>query len=168
MATLEFAPGRKAGNQPPPEPANDRLRPLQLHIGRVLEDHAGAHVPRSRTVPRHGGFSPSMDISASDEQIEVTVELPGIDEKDVEVTLANRVLTVRGEKKWQSRIAYKDRSHYRLERSYGAFRRAFRLPPDIDASQSSASFDRGVLKITVGKTRAATPAPRKIEVRGGA
>ena len=168
MTTLELAPGREGTKQPPPESANHRLSPLQLHMSRVLEDHAGADIPRPRTLPRNGGFSPPMDISASDEQIEVTVELPGIDEKDVDVTLADGVLTVRGEKKWQSRIAYKDRSHYRLERSYGSFRRAFRLPPEIDSSETSANFDRGVLRITVGKTRTEKPEARKIEVRAGA
>ena len=168
MATLELTPGRESTKQSPPEPANDRLRPLQLKMSRVLQDHVGVDVPRSRTFLRNGGFSPSMDISASDERIEVTVELPGIDEKDVEVTLASGVLTVRGEKKWQPKIAYKDRSHYRLERSYGAFRRAFQLPPEIDSTETSANFDRGVLKITVGKTKAAKPVARKIEVREGA
>ena len=168
MATLELAPGRNGTKQPPPDPANDRLRPLQQQMSHFLEDHVGAGVPHSRTFPRNSGFSPSMDISASDEQIEVTVELPGIDERDVEVTLANGVLTVRGEKKWHSKIAYKDRSHYRLERSYGAFRRAFQLPPEIDSTEASANFDRGVLKITVGKTKAAKPTARKIEVRAGA
>ena len=77
--------------------------------------------------------------------------------------MADNVLTVRGEKKSESREEDKDRYH--LERSYGVFRRSFRLPAEIDAEKVSATFDKGVLKITIAKKETGQPPVRKIEVR---
>ena len=89
-------------------------------------------------------------------------ELPGVNEKDVSVTFNNGYLTIKGEKKAE-REEKKDRSRY-VERSYGSFSRAFRLPPDADADRLEASFTDGVLTIRVPRSEAAKP--RQIAIKG--
>ena len=168
MSTLELVPWRKDRGQMSGEPADDWLMPLHHQIDRVFTDFLGADFPRLVRNRWDGGFCPSMDVSETDRQLKVTAELPGVDDKDIEVTLTDGVLTVKGEKRSESEEEDKDKHHYRLERSYGAFRRSFRLPPGIDADDVSASFDKGVLKVTVAKKEAAESATRKIEVSKGA
>lgn len=164
MSMLELVPWRKDRRQVTRELADDWLTPLHHQIDRVFTDFFGADVPRLARTRWDGEFSPSMDVSETDRQLEVTAELPGMDDKDIEVTLTDGVLTVKGEKRSETEEEDKDKHHYRLERSYGAFRRSFRLPPEIDADDVSASFDKGVLKVTVAKREAAESATRKIEV----
>ena len=168
MSMLELAPWRKNRKHLTPQSADDWLMPLHQQIDRVFTDFLGSDFPRLARFPWNGGFSPNMDVVETDQQFEVTAELPGMDDKDVEVTLADGVLTVRGEKRSETREEDKDRDHYHLERSYGVFRRSFQLPPEVDAEQVSASFDKGVLKIALGKKKAAESATRKIEVQKGA
>ncbi len=168
MSLFELTPWRKTGEQPARESVDDWLMPLRLQVGRVFDDFLGTDVPQRVTLRSMGSFSPDMDVAESDSRIEVTAELPGMTEKEIEVTLTDGVLTIGGEKKSESREEDKDRMHYRLERDYGAFRRSFRLPPDIDPKDVSASFDHGVLKVSVGKTKAAKSATRRIEVKSAA
>lgn len=168
MSMLELVPWRKDGKRMTPGAGDDWLTPLHNQIDRVFTDFFGADFPHLARAGRDGGFSPDMDVSESDRQIEVTAELPGMDDKDIEVTLADGVLTVKGEKRSENEEEDKDRHHYRLERGYGAFRRSFRLPPDIDADAVSATFDKGILKITVAKKETPEAATRKIEVRNAA
>lgn len=168
MSLLELAPWRKDKGQPKRETADSWLMPLHQQLDRMFEDFLDTGFPRMGGFQWERGFSPDMDVSETDGQIEVTAELPGIDEKDVDVTLADNVLTVRGEKKSESREEDKDKDHYRLERSYGAFRRSFRLPAEIDADKVTATFDKGVLKIAIAKKETARPPVRKIEVGKGA
>ena len=98
-----------------------------------------------------GYFSPDVDVSETDRQLEVTAELPGLDEGDIDVTLTDGVLTVKGEKRAETEELGVDKHHHCLERSYGAFRRSFGLPPEIDIDDVSARFDKGVLKIIFPK-----------------
>ena len=93
----------------------------------------------------------------------VEAELPGVDEKDISVTLANGVLTIKGEKKHEKEE--KGESYYLTERSYGAFERAIRLPETVDDAKVEAKFDKGVLKVTAAKKPEAIKAERKIEVK---
>lgn len=168
MSMLELAPWRTGGKQTTRDPENDWLMPLHHQIDRAFTDFFGADFPGLARTGWNGDFSPAMDVSESDRQIEVTAELPGMDDTDIEVTLTDGVLTVKGEKRSESKEEDKDKHHYRLERGYGAFRRSFRLPPDIDADAVSASFDKGILKVIVTKKETAEPATRKIEVRKAA
>ena len=132
MSMLELVPWRKDRRQMTGELADDWLMPLHHQIDRVFTDFFGADLPRLARTRWDGEFSPSMDVSETDRQLEVTAELPGMDDKDIEVTLTDGVLTVKGEKRSESeeedKDKDKDKHHYRLERSYGAFRRSFRLP----------------------------------------
>lgn len=164
MSMLDLVPWRRNSNHLARGMADDLLMPLHQRIDRVFSDFFGTDVPRLTGAPWDAGFSPSMDVSETDQQFEVTAELPGLDAKDLEVTLTDGVLTIRGEKKSESRDEDKERNHYRLERSYGAFRRSLQLPPEADAEQVSASFDKGVLRVTIAKKAEAGQTTRKIDL----
>ena len=93
--------------------------------------------------------SARMDVRDTDKGLEITLETPGVDQKDVKIEVDDNVLTVSGEKKTESEK--KDADYRVSERIYGAFRRSIVLPSNIDAAQISASMDKGVLKITAPK-----------------
>lgn len=107
--------------------------------------------------------TPAMDLVEKDEAYEVTAELPGIDEKDVEIRLSNRTLTIKGEKAEEKEEKEKD--YYLSERRYGSFQRSFQVPEGVDASKIEATFAKGVLKVTLPKTADAQKAEKKIEVK---
>jgi len=107
---------------------------------------------------------PRTDVTETDGTIEVTAELPGLEEKDVEVNLADNVLVIRGEKKAEKDEQKKD---YRLvERSYGSFARRIELPAGIDPAAITAKLANGVLTVTVPKPPAAVP--HRIDVKAAA
>ena len=141
---------------------------LRRQMDRVFDSFAhGFHLP-SLGAPfdlpalRGGAVAVRFDVSESDKAIEVSAELPGLDEKDVEVVLENGVLTVKGEKKAESEKKEKD--YYVAERSYGAFRRSFRLPDTVDEDKISADFDKGVLKLVLPKLAEAQRKAKKIPI----
>jgi len=104
---------------------------------------------------------PSMDVSETAKEIEVTTELPGLEEKDVQLSVADQILSIRGEKK--SEREEKDKDYHMVERSYGSFSRTVELPPGVNAEAIKATMSKGVLKITIPK-----PAPaqsKKIDVK---
>ena len=106
---------------------------------------------------------PELDVRENTKSIVIEAELPGVEEKDVSVTLANGLLTIKGEKKEQREE--KDETHYFSERTFGAFERCLRLPDTIDENKLEAHFDKGVLKITAAKKPEAVKAERKIEIK---
>ena len=106
---------------------------------------------------------PRADLSEDDNGYELSVELPGMDEKDLELTLAEGALVIKGEKKEEK----EDKERHITERSYGSVQRRFPLPPDVDVEKMDASFAKGVLKVTLPKTGEAQAKGRKIEVRSG-
>jgi len=108
---------------------------------------------------------PELDVHENMKQLTIDVDLPGVDEKDVAVTLANGLLTIKGEKK--SEREEKKESYYLAERSYGAFERSLRLPDTIDEAKVEARFEKGVLKIVAQKKPEAVKAEKKIEIKGG-
>jgi HSP20 family protein len=107
---------------------------------------------------------PSMDLSETDKEIEITAELPGLEEKDIQLNVADNVLTIRGEKKNEREETKKD--YHLVERSYGSFTRAVQLPDGVNADGIKAVMSKGVLKVTVPK-----PAPaqtKKIDIKAAA
>jgi HSP20 family protein len=115
---------------------------------------------------RSGGVSlvvPELDVRENGKAFVIEAELPGVEEKDVTVTLANGLLTIKGEKKDEREE--KGETYYRAERSFGSFERSLRLPDTIDDSRVEARFEKGVLKITAPKRPEAVKAERKIEIR---
>ncbi len=132
---------------------------LQREIDSLFDDFA-------RGFPGFGSqeLMPAMDVTETDNEIEVTAELPGLEEKDVQINVADNVLTIRGEKKSGTEEKNKD---YRLvERSYGSFYRTIELPAGVDPDKITAHISKGVLRVTVPK-----PAPaqvKKIAVKAAA
>jgi HSP20 family protein len=106
---------------------------------------------------------PELDVRESGNAITIDAELPGVEEKDVSVTLANGVLTIKGEKKQEKEE--KSENYYMAERSFGSFERSIRLPDTIDENKVEAKFDKGVLKITAAKKPEAVKAQRRIEIK---
>jgi len=96
----------------------------------------------------------------------VTAELPGLEEKDIEVTVTDHLLTIKGEKSYEKEE--KDKDHRVSERAYGSFQRAFTMPDGVDAEKITAALAKGVLTITMPKTAAAQKPAKKIEVKAAA
>jgi HSP20 family protein len=110
-----------------------------------------------------GEIAPQLDVTEDDKAFAVKVDLPGLDEKDVEVTLSDRLLTIRGEKKEDKET--KEKNYYRRERAYGTFRRSIEIPAVVDATKIDASFKKGVLTIQLPKTKEAQQKVKQIEVK---
>ncbi len=143
-------------------PSLGRLQPghpfafLQNEIDRLFNE-VGRGLPGAGV----GDIVPRIDVAETDKAIEVTVELPGLEEKDVQIDFTDDVLTIKGEKK--SEKEEKDKNHQISERSYGSFLRAIQLPPGVDPAAIDASFAKGVLTVKAPK-----PAPRvtkKIKIK---
>ena len=110
------------------------------------------------------GATAKAAMSESDTEYEITVELPGMDEKDVELTLGDGTLLLKAEKTDERKGEEKD--YHFTERSYGSIRRRFPLPPGVDAEGMKASFSKGVLTVKLPKTETAKRTPRRIPVSG--
>jgi len=108
-------------------------------------------------------LAPRVDVSEDDNAYEITAEMPGVEEKDVEVSVRDDRLTLRGEKKTEKEEKKKD--YHMTERSYGSFERSFRLPGDVDAQNIKADFAKGVLTLTLPKTTKAKAKERKIAIK---
>ncbi len=110
-----------------------------------------------------GEFLPRVDVSETGKEVRITAELPGLDEKDMEVAVTNNMLTIKGEKK----VEEEEGDYYHSERSYGYFNRTIALPQGIDADKAEAKFKKGVLKVTIPKKPEAQSWRRKIELTEG-
>ena len=106
---------------------------------------------------------PRVDVSETEAEYEVTAELPGLEEKEVEVLLDQNVLTLKGEKKAEREE--KDKNYYLAERSFGAFRRTIPLPVEIDRDKVEASFKNGVLTVRLPKAEQARTQAKRIQVK---
>jgi HSP20 family protein len=107
--------------------------------------------------------APAVDITESDKAYEVTAELPGMDEKNIEVKVVNGNLTIKGEKQEEKEEKKKD--YYLQERHFGSFERRFQLPEGVDADKIEASFKKGVLTVTLPKKLEAQKPEKKIDVK---
>ncbi len=153
------------------------LRPfdsLRREIDRLFEDFAGGiwRSPFSRSSfeiePRWRslstlGMMPAVDVAETDKGYEVQAELPGIDEKNVEVKISDGVLTIKGEKQEEKEEKKKD--YYLSERSFGSFQRTFQIPNEVDIDKIEANFKKGVLTVTLPKSMEARKAEKKITVK---
>jgi HSP20 family protein len=145
----------------------DPFTTLQREIDRLFDDFTRGWPTMTRdwpTMARTSELMPSMDVTETDKEIEITAELPGLAEKDVQVNVADNVLTIKGEKK--SEKEEKDKNYRMFERSYGSFSRTLDLPAGINPDTIKASLSNGVLKVTVPKPAAAQV--KKVEVKAAA
>src|ERR1700684_4152140 len=107
-------------------------------------------------------FAPPVDIYEDEHTITLKLEVPGIEEKDIDVRIENNTLTVHGERKIEKEE--KEENFRRVERQYGSFTRSFTLPSSVDLGQISADYDKGVLKIKLAKKAEAKPKQIKVNV----
>jgi HSP20 family protein len=112
-------------------------------------------------------ISPRMNVSETDKELQITAELPGVDQKDIEITLTGGDLLIKGEKKSEidEKKDERSRSYHRVERSFGSFQRRLSLPYDVDADKVQASFKDGVLTLTLPKPSEVQKSAKKIEIR---
>ena len=108
------------------------------------------------------GFAPPVDIYEDEHNITLKIEVPGIDERNVDVRIENNTLTVHGERNLEKEE--KEENYRRVERQYGSFTRSFTLPSSVDPEQVSAHYDRGVLKINLAKKAEAKPKQIKVNI----
>ena len=109
---------------------------------------------------KEGALVPAFDIAETEKEYTITGEIPGIEAKDLDVTLADGTLTIKGEKKKEREE--KDEHYHRIEREYGSFHRGFHLPEHVKTETLKATYKDGVLKITLPKSELTT---KKIEVK---
>jgi len=108
------------------------------------------------------GFAPKADVYEDEHDITLKIEVPGVDEKDIDVRIENNTLTVHGERKFEKEE--KEENYLRVERSYGSFTRSFTLPNTVDTADVTADYDKGVLKIKLAKRAEAKPKQIKVNV----
>lgn len=137
---------------------------LQREINRLFDDFFRSWGPISTLEGGIDSFFPSIDIREGEKDFVIQAELPGMDEKDVEVLLTDDALTIKGEKKEEKE--HKSKGYYHVERSYGAFNRTIPLPLGVDTKKAEAKFKKGVLSITLPKTEEAQEKVKKITIKG--
>jgi HSP20 family protein len=165
MALPSLRRSRRAGGEL--LPSHDIWEPfgsLRRDMDRVFEDFWRDFGWGPATQPGMA-VSPRIDISETDTELKIEAELPGIDEKDVEVVLGHGRLTIKGEKKQQKEEKKKD--YHMVERSYGSFARSIGLPFEADPNQVEAAFAKGVLTVTVPKPPEVKAKEKKIPVGKG-
>jgi len=133
---------------------------LQDRMNRLFRDsYNDAGQDESLTTSR---FAPAVDVYEDEHQVTLKIEVPGIDEKDIDVRVENNTLTVQGERKIEKEE--KEENYRRVERQYGSFTRTFTLPQTVDSEKVSASYEKGVLKITLPKKAEAKPKQIKVNI----
>jgi HSP20 family protein len=136
------------------------LSTLQDRINRAFrESYAGRDRDDSLTT---SSFAPAVDVYEDEHKVTLKIEVPGIDEKDIDVQVENNTLTVHGERKIEKEE--KEENYRRVERQYGSFTRTFTLPTTVDTESVSATYDKGVLKIALPKKAEAKPKQIKVNV----
>ena len=133
------------------------LSDIQQEMNRLLNTSLG----RTGTRDLDGLFAPAIDVVEEKDRYIIKAELPGLSRDDVNVTLENNYLTIRGEKKHETEE--KSANYYHKERAYGSFSRTIELPTTVDAQKINAHFKDGVLQVTLPKSEAAKP--KQIEVK---
>jgi HSP20 family protein len=132
---------------------------LQDRMNRVFRDSFGGGREDALTA---SSFAPAIDVYEDEHNVTLKIEVPGIDEKDIDVRIENNTLTVHGERNFEKEE--KEENFRRIERQYGSFTRSFTLPNTLDPEQVSANYDKGVLKIKLAKRAEAKPKQIKVNV----
>ncbi len=131
---------------------------LQDRMNRLFRDSFGDREEALTT----STFAPAVDVYEDEHNITLNIEVPGIDEKDIDVRIENNTLTVHGERKFEKE--QKEENFRRVERQYGSFTRSFTLPNTVNTDSIQANYDRGVLKIELAKKAEAKPKQIKVNV----
>ncbi len=129
-------------------------------MNRLFHEAYSPHAPEEALTTT--SFAPAADIYEDEHNITLKLEVPGIDEKDIDVRIDNNTLTINGERKIEKEE--KEENFRRVERQYGSFTRSFTLPSSVDTGQVSADYEKGVLKIKLAKKAEAKPKQIKVNV----
>lgn len=148
---------------------SDPFSALRAEMDSLFDSFIGGLPAFSGMFGSSGGrgfaLTPQMDVTETDKEIVVEAELPGIDEKDISLSLQDGVLTIRGEKKHEHD---EEKENYRMtERRYGSFQRSVQLPETVDEDKVEATFNNGVLKVSLPKRPEAIGKHRKIPIKKG-
>ena len=133
------------------------VQSLQNRVNALFRDFSGDEGPVTTA-----NFVPAVDIYEDEQNVVLKLEVPGIEEKDLDVRVENNTLTVKGERKFEKEE--KEQNFHRIERRYGSFYRAFTLPTTVDAEHISAGYNAGVLKLELKKKPEAQPKQIKVNV----
>lgn len=131
---------------------------------RELASFFGSFEPSGKDQLATGNFVPPVDIYSDEQNLVLKLEVPGVNEEDLSVSVENNTLTIQGERKFEKEE--KEENFHRIERRYGSFSRTFKLPSTIDAEKVEASYEKGILKITLGKKAEAKARQIKVSVTG--
>jgi HSP20 family protein len=134
---------------------------LQDRMNRLFRDSFGDVRDEALTTST---FAPPVDVYEDEHNITLKIEVPGIEEKDIDVRIENNTLTVHGERKFEKEE--KEENFRRVERQYGSFTRSFTLPNTVDAEKIQANYDKGILKVLLAKKAEAKPKQIKVNVGG--
>lgn len=134
------------------------IRNLQEEMNRLF---ASTFTRNTETDLMSGAWTPSVDIFENQNEIVLEAELAGLKPEDVEISIENNVLTIRGERKFEKKE--EGDNFHRVERSYGSFTRSFTLPPTVETENVTAEFENGVLRLALAKREEAKP--RRIEIK---
>lgn len=165
MASKEIMSSSQKRSWPARPKSEHPVAALQREMNRVFDNFFSRFDPFPSHHWERGlkAYSPRIDITDGPKALRVTAELPGLDEKDIEVQLTTDALTIRGHKSQESED--KGKNYYRMERSYGSFHRMIPIPVGIDPSKAEATFKKGVLTITLAKSGDAKRDIKKIQVK---
>lgn len=133
------------------------VQALQNRVNTLFRDMNGDNDPLTAA-----SFAPPVDIYEDDKKVVLKLEVPGIDEKDLDVRMENHTLTVKGERKFENEE--KEENFHRIERRYGSFFRAFTLPSTVDAENIKANYRNGILRLELVKKPEAQPKQIKVDV----
>jgi HSP20 family protein len=134
---------------------------LQDRVNRLFRETYSNQGGRDESLTT-SSFAPAVDVYEDEHTVTLKIEVPGIDEKDIDIRLENNTLTVHGERKIEKEE--KEENYRRVERQYGSFTRNFTLPTTVDSEKVSANYDKGVLKIALPKKAEAKPKQIKVSV----
>lgn len=175
MNLIKFSPARWFSNE-------DGDKPLAVHrrgasprdvfhseLDRMVDDFFTSFGFPSVSFRGRAGsgdvmLKPSLDLSVSDKEYTVAVELPGVDEKDISIEVNKSVLTISGEKKQELEDKDEKMGTYRMERSYGLFQRTLALPEDVEIDAIKAGFDKGVLRVTIPRAEDKAKDTKKVAI----
>ena len=135
------------------------LNTLQDRLNRLFHESFSGGRDESLAT---SSFAPAVDVYEDEHNVTLKIEVPGIDEKDIDVRVENNTLTVHGERKFEKEE--KEENYRRVERQYGSFSRTFTLPNTVDTESVTADYKKGVLKIQLAKKSEAKPKQIKINV----
>lgn len=134
---------------------------LQQDINRMFENFFDNF--RSHLHDESLSAFPKVDIRETDKEVKVLAELPGLETKDLDISVTDNVLTLRGEKRQESER--KEENYFRMERTYGSFHRSISLPTEVESDSVNAIFKNGILNITIAKKPEAQRKVKKIEIK---